>query len=110
MSSISRDRTLSILGSVCENFLYVFKAARRAARAADAAATPGPPLGLQAGRALTPVGWREQVEFGTHVQEIVRIRPPGGGAHAPAVGSTEAGQNPGGTKCRMASASPIFDS
>ena len=37
--------------SLCENLLYVFKAARRAARAANTAATPGPPLELQAGRA-----------------------------------------------------------
>jgi hypothetical protein len=39
----------------CENFLYVFKAARRAARAAAAAASPALPLR----RAGQPVGWRE---------------------------------------------------
>ena len=50
MSSIKRDSTLCN-SLVCENFLYVFKAARRAARAADSAASPGPPLELQAGRA-----------------------------------------------------------
>ena len=36
MSSIKRDKTLAELMS-CDNFLYGFKAARRAARAANAA-------------------------------------------------------------------------
>ena len=44
----------------CENFLYVFKAARRAARAADSARTPLLPLALPQRRRLTPVGWREE--------------------------------------------------
>ena len=43
----------------CENFLYVFKAARWAARAADAAASPALPLALLRRRAKQPVDWRE---------------------------------------------------
>jgi hypothetical protein len=45
---------------VCENFLYGFKAARGAARAADTARTPQLPLTLPLRRRLMPVGWREQ--------------------------------------------------
>jgi hypothetical protein len=44
---------------LCENFLYVFKAARRAARAADTARSPQLPLALPQRRRLAPVGWRE---------------------------------------------------
>jgi len=36
---------------LCENFLYVFKAARRAARAANSARTPPLPLTLRYGGA-----------------------------------------------------------
>ena len=50
---------------VCENFLYVFKAARRAARAADSARSPLLPLALPQRRRLTPVGWREKHETRT---------------------------------------------
>jgi hypothetical protein len=46
--------------SLCENFLYRFKAAPGAARAADAARTPQLPLTLPLRRRLVPVGWREQ--------------------------------------------------
>jgi hypothetical protein len=45
---------------LCEYFLYVFKAARRAARAADSARSPLLPLALPQRRRRTPVGWREQ--------------------------------------------------
>jgi hypothetical protein len=38
------------IGRACENFLYRFKAAPRAARAADTAGTAGLPLALPAGR------------------------------------------------------------
>ena len=41
-------------------FCTVFKAARRAARAADSARTPLLPLALPQRRRLTPVGWREK--------------------------------------------------
>ena len=44
----------------CENFLYGFKAARRAARAADSARSPLLPLALPQRRRKTPVGWREK--------------------------------------------------
>jgi hypothetical protein len=47
---------------VCENFLYGFKAARRAARAANSARSPLLPLALPQRRRLTPVGWREKTE------------------------------------------------
>jgi hypothetical protein len=50
---------------LCENFLYGFKAARRAARAANSARSPLLPLALPQRRRLTPVGWREE------------LRPPG---------------------------------
>jgi len=45
MSTISRSRA-AYLASPCENFLYGFKAARRAARAAATAHTPSLPLAL----------------------------------------------------------------
>src|SRR5215469_10422491 len=45
---------------VCENFLYVFKAARRAARAAATAACASAGAPAAAGR--TPVGWREDLD------------------------------------------------
>jgi len=48
----------------CENFLYGFKAARRAARAAAAARSPPLPLDAPAAAAPTPVGWREKREVG----------------------------------------------
>ena len=44
----------------CENFLYGFKAARRAARAANTARSPQLPLALPQRRRKTPVGWREK--------------------------------------------------
>ncbi len=50
----------------CENFLYVFKAARRAARAADTAARPALTLALPCRTAPTPVGWREEPRSGRH--------------------------------------------
>jgi hypothetical protein len=45
---------------VCENFLYVFKAARWAARAAAAAAFASAPASAPATAGQTPVGWREK--------------------------------------------------
>ena len=45
---------------ICENFLYGFKAARRAARAADTTRSPQLPLALPQRRRLAPVGWREK--------------------------------------------------
>ena len=50
---------------ICENFLYGFKAARRAARAADSARSPLLPLALPQRRRLTPVGWREKQKMDT---------------------------------------------
>ena len=44
----------------CENFLYVFKAARRAARAATTAAYASAPARAPATAGQTPVGWREK--------------------------------------------------
>ncbi len=45
----------------CENFLYVFKAARWAARAAASAAFASAPAGAPATAGQTPVGWREDL-------------------------------------------------
>ena len=63
-----------------ENFLYVFKAARWAARAADTAASPALPLSSpSAGQ--TPVGWRETLSPGRRdrteflVAQLGRTRP-----------------------------------
>jgi len=49
---------------LCENFLYRFKAARRAARAAATARSPPLPLALPLRRRQTPVGWRESIKLG----------------------------------------------
>jgi hypothetical protein len=46
----------------CENFLYGFKAARRAARAPDTARMLPLPLDAPAPTAPTPVGWRESMK------------------------------------------------
>jgi hypothetical protein len=46
------------LGSLI--LVHGFKAARRAARAADSARSPLLPLALPQPRRLTPVGWREE--------------------------------------------------
>ena len=43
------------------DYLYGFKAARRAARAADSARSPLLPLALPQRRRKTPVGWRENL-------------------------------------------------
>jgi hypothetical protein len=45
---------------LCENFLYVFKAARWAARAAATAACASAPAGAPAAAGPTPVGWRDK--------------------------------------------------
>ena len=58
---------------VWENSLYYFKAARRAARAADTAGTVRLPLTLPPGCASMPVGWREDVCL-----TGPRLEPPGG--------------------------------
>jgi hypothetical protein len=50
VSSIKRDSTKPGQNA-CENFLYGFKAARRAARAAATAPRPSLPLELRSGRA-----------------------------------------------------------
>lgn len=47
------------------------KAARRAARAADAVATSGLPLTLSPGRTSTPVGWREEQDKPGHRRSCV---------------------------------------
>ena len=48
VSTISRSRTFASL--ICNNFLYGFKAARRAARAANTARTPPLPLARPQGQ------------------------------------------------------------
>ena len=53
------SRTLS-WHLLCADLLYTFKAARRAARAANSARTPLLSLALPQRRRLTPVGWRER--------------------------------------------------
>ena len=61
MSSIKRDST-DMRRACCAKFLYGFKAARRAARAADSARSPLLPLALPHRRRLAQVGWREKPE------------------------------------------------
>jgi hypothetical protein len=92
----------------CENFLYVFKAARQAARAAATARSPSLPLTL-------PLRRRQRRSAGAkaEVGPIFTYRQlPGignrGGVHAPAAGLSEVGRNP--SRAPRASASPIFDS
>jgi len=46
VAHVCRPPSQAVSGRSCENFLYGFKAARRAARAADAARTPSHPPGL----------------------------------------------------------------
>jgi hypothetical protein len=68
VTHVKRSRTLVIgrvIGRARENFLYVFKAALRAARAADATASPTLPLALPLRRTQAPVGWREKRESPT---------------------------------------------
>jgi len=76
LSSIKRDSTQArsqARSGICENFLYGFKAARRAARAADSARTPQLPLTLPLRRRLVPVGWREGHSSGAaEVQAVSR--------------------------------------
>ena len=48
------------MSRVCENFLYVFKAARRAARAAATAAFASAPARAPAAAGQTPVGCRDK--------------------------------------------------
>jgi hypothetical protein len=75
MSSISRDRTAT-LNFGRESFLYVVKAARRAARAADSARSPLLPLALPQRRRKTPVDWRER-----EARNAGRGSTPGGQGH-----------------------------
>jgi hypothetical protein len=63
VSTISRSRTFAT-ETPCENFLYVFKAARRAARAARHGAHAFAPAGAPATAAPTPGGWRESMKPG----------------------------------------------
>src|SRR5262249_12826326 len=70
VSTISQSRTglprpatavpaTAVPRPVCENFLYIFKAARQAARAADTAAIASAPAKAPAAAGQTPVGWRD---------------------------------------------------
>ena len=87
---------LGCLG-LCENFLYGFKAARWAARAADSARLAALPLTLPLRRRQTPVGWRERQRVG--VAETTGSRPSRGGFDkgtlaAALIGQTRAGEKP----------------
>lgn len=78
MSHASRRRTIGCraagLQGPCENFLHGFKAALRAARAADSAAWSSLTLTLPLLPASTPVGWRERREAGA--AEPVEVTEP----------------------------------
>jgi hypothetical protein len=63
----------------CENFLYGFKAARRAARAADSARSPLLPLALPQRRRKMPVGWREEPSNRGAALANQSVHRPGGG-------------------------------
>ena len=105
----------SVLG-LCENFLYGFKAARRAARAANSARSPLLPLALPQRRRLAPVGWREKHKTSGHIQQSSEVQlsngKPGlaaiGSRCAPELGIVRHGQNL--SRAPTASAPPIFDS
>ena len=64
---------------VCENFLYRFKAARWAARAANSARSPLLPLALPQRRRKTPVGWREYPSKRGAALAERSVHRPGGG-------------------------------
>ena len=81
--------------SLCENFLYGFKAAPRGRSRRRHSAHASAPAGAPATAAPTPVGWREgQETFGAAVdrQRLPEVRPRG--VHAPAAELSKAGQNP----------------
>ena len=98
------------MSPACENFLYGFKAAPRAARAAATARTPSLPLALPLRRVPTPGAWREGRKTSGPPLTYRQLSGfgRGDGVHAPAAVSSEVGQNP--SRAPMASASPIFDS
>ena len=75
----------------CENFLYGFKAARRAARAAASAPWPSLPL-APAPAGPTPVGWRERRNTGRSTRSKFHLCT--WVVPAPAAGLSGAGQNP----------------
>jgi hypothetical protein len=57
----------------CENFLYGFKAARRAARAAATAPWPSLSLALRSAGPV-PVGWREKEAGPLYIQQVSSVR------------------------------------
>jgi hypothetical protein len=77
----------------CENFLYRFKAARRAARAADRARSPSLPLALSLRRRQRrSAGAKGRETFGPLTDNSHRALSRGG-VHAPAAELSKAGQN-----------------
>ena len=94
--------------SPCENFLYVFKAARRAAHAADTAPRPSLSLARRSGRGQRQSAGAKNVKCRAvvDVQQLQSVQPRD--VHAPAAGLSVAGQNP--SRAPTASAPPIFDS
>ena len=78
----------------CENFLYGFKAARRAARAANTARSPLLPLALPQRRRQRRSAGRENTEPRAAVDlgTVTRVQPRG--VHAPAAELSRARQNP----------------
>ncbi len=92
----------------CENFLYVFKAARSRAARAAVTATPPPPAGAPGGRLRTPPdGWRGRVEAGRRatVQVHHRAVMPGWNsrqcraAHGDASGGGRSGSGTASNAC-----------
>jgi hypothetical protein len=61
---------------LCENFLYGFKAAPRAACAADSDGSAALPLRSRAAGLRRPVGWRERQRAGPlKTEEVTEPRP-----------------------------------
>ena len=103
MSSIKRDSTGPV-GPPCENFLYGFKAARRAARAAATAPRPSLPLRSRCapdGRANVGRLARQAGYFGA------AITPESSGAGAVTDLTREPSRRPTSGTCGQAEASPI---
>jgi hypothetical protein len=73
--------------SLCKLSVRLFKAARRAARAADLARSPLLPLALPQRRRKTLVGWREDLRFAGPPLADQSARRPGGGHGEAGVGS-----------------------
>jgi hypothetical protein len=96
--------------SLCENFLYGFKAARRAARAAATAASASAPAGAPAAAGQTPVGWREDLDERRAAVRTEQFPSRGkfdkGTLAAAQIGLKRACQKPARSRARVRAAAP----